>query len=124
MSLCISSNKLSAVVPDMKDGHNVVSFDANLPDEIVLQASGKNMRRDTLVSPDGTIVKDKHLDIRSISIGPLKLDRYEINDFLFNPYIGTNTSISLDLPQDKDLVRWYLRHKESFKSQANPPTDK
>lgn len=74
---------------------------------------GKDMSKDTLVD-NLKIIKDKHIRIKEMRIGGVRFMEHEVNDLLFDPYIGQNKSIEIDLPTKSNLVRWYLRKKENF----------
>lgn len=80
---------------------------------INITAYGKDMSRDTLLEGN-TIIKDKHVRIKEMRIGGIRLMEHEVNDLLFDPYIGQNKSIKLPLPSKSNLLRWYLRKKEDF----------
>lgn len=98
---------------DVVEGINSATVTSN-DGLLMIEISGKNMQRDTTIAPDGSVMLDKHIYVTQVQINGLVFDSYDVNDLLFPNYVGNNTTLTIDLPQDRDLIRWYLRLKEKF----------
>ena len=101
------------IKPAIVQGHNSISLLVT-PGKLRLETSGKDMRYDTVVDAEGTVIRDKHINITSMTLEGLRFDWNELNDLFFLPYIGTNTSKEIEIPSRDSLIRWYLRLKEKY----------
>jgi hypothetical protein len=96
------------VTPD-QNMIGTATVDIELPDQIILNFSGKDYNADTVVDADGKIVKDVYIRIMSISVDGSRLK----DNFLYQKlhivtdddrefttaYIGFNGQIIIDLPK-------------------------
>jgi hypothetical protein len=111
MDIVISCNGISHR-PALRAGINQINLEVDSPSMLILTTSNKNMARDTKIDDNGNIIADKHLEIYSMTIEGLRIDKMLFNDLFFLPYLGYNRSNEIALPEKTDLVRWYLNHKE------------
>jgi len=113
MDLTIILPNGDQINPAVMQGHNVVSF-LTPPGTVKLKTAGKDMRYDTVVDAEGNVINDKDINITMLTLEGLRFNWNELNDLLFLPYIGTNTSKEIEIPNKDSLVRWYLGLKEKF----------
>tara|TARA_B100001175_G_scaffold314468_1_gene323853 strand:+ start:151 stop:636 length:486 start_codon:yes stop_codon:yes gene_type:complete len=91
-----------------------ISTDMELPNKLVIQHYGKNMKRDTHIDHAGQIVDDKGFYIQSIRIDDVLLQN-ELYHFDFvkedgeilkkNNYIGFNGKFIIDIDKD-NIYAW------------------
>lgn len=88
-------------------GLNKISLDVTAGD-LELRFTGKDNKKDTQVV-DGKIVRDKFIDISSVSIGGFKLERYHLYHHFFDPYISRDITHVILIPSADELLYWYTR---------------
>ena len=77
---------------------------------VEITTSGKN-EYDTLVNKENVIVKDKHIDINSLSIDFLTFERFHLyhSPLFFDPFFSKNETKKFILPDQQELLTWYLQ---------------
>lgn len=93
----------------MTQGNNTVDFLFCEGASLKIKLIGKNHDIDTMVDNHGTIIKDKHIFINSITLKHITLTSDSLYHLGFNPYLGMNEKQeSLWIPPVQEWPYWYL----------------
>jgi hypothetical protein len=84
---------------------------------IEITSTGKELN-DTVIDDQRSLVKDKSIDIISLSVDFLTLERFHLyhSSLFFDPYFSKNETKKFKLPDQKDLLLWYFQILEKHQS--------
>ena len=91
-----------------------VSITVDLPCQVLLDFSGKDPNRDTVIDDDGAILEDKHVMIRNIWLDRFAIDALFLkklaqittsNQQVNSNYVGHNGRIRLDMDQRNGFLQ-------------------
>lgn len=96
----------------------------NLPSKLIIDISGKNYNTDTLIDPNGNILKDKFCKLKSMTLGniPIKeslifnLCRYKHDHSeteVFDTYWGFNGIVTINFDEE-NFIKWHLKHNNQI----------
>jgi|TARA_B100001094_G_C17955407_1_gene682726 hypothetical protein len=104
--------------------------DFKLPNKLIVEHYGKNMKRDTKINSDGKILDDKGVSINNISFDDVSLN-YEIYHLPFikdsgetllnNNYLGFNGKFIVDVDSE-NIYQWQSKWQRSL-VEAHPEFD-
>ena len=87
------------------------------PGTVEITTFGKE-EYDTLVNNKNEVIKDKSIDINSLSIDFLTFERFHLyhSSLFFNPYFSKNETKQFELPAQEQVLEWYLQILEEHKT--------
>lgn len=90
-------------------GTHSFDFEFNYSDNITMHMIGKNQSEDTIVSPVGDIVQDKHVKIIEMQLQHLIFDADWLYAIGCDPYFGFNEKTqTIQVPALDQWPLWYL----------------
>ena len=115
-----------------ENGHLTLALDTDfaLPNKLIIEHYGKNMKTDTKIDSEGKILDDKGVFIDNISFDDVTLN-YEIyhlpfvkdsgETLLSNNYLGFNGKFIVDVDSD-NIYQWQSKWQKSL-VEAQPEFD-
>lgn len=121
----VSNNKKVLLEKRLSEKGNItleLEDDFALPNKLIIEHYGKNMKRDTQINSKGEIINDKGFFVHHISFDDLVLHN-EIYNFPFikdngekilkNNYLGFNGKFVVDVDSD-NIYQWHSRWQKSL----------
>jgi hypothetical protein len=111
----------NVLVHDMKPncaGTSEINFVIDLPAEIIIEVSNKNLNTDTMVDSQGRILKDKFLKVDQVHLARLPIGSQLLEQlFEIHSERGIHNTSYFGFPgtvkfviSEADAMTWHLRH--------------
>jgi hypothetical protein len=96
-------------------GNHIIDVEVD-SGEIAVEGFGKK-ENDTLVDDQQNITADKYIDILNISIDFFELKKFHLchSNKFFDTYFSKNQVKKFNLPNQDDVLNWYLKILEDHK---------
>lgn len=106
------------VVPDSENIAEI-TVPVQLPTNIILEFSGKDQNRDTVIDANNNIIEDLHIEILEIGLDCFTMPSHYLKQqislhtvdkkVIHSNYIGANGEMSIDLPKNsvfQQIMTW------------------
>jgi len=93
---------------ELSEGLHDIKFNIDPHTKVDFIAFGKNSNKDTEVFDDGTMGRDKFIEIQLIVVQGVIIERHKIIENIFDPYFSINEAKTFYVPSKEELPMWYL----------------
>tara|TARA_R110000803_G_scaffold165847_1_gene229284 strand:+ start:1670 stop:2047 length:378 start_codon:yes stop_codon:yes gene_type:complete len=106
-----SINDLTIPPNSLTEGIHSIEFDYEYGSDVVFCMFDKGP--DDTLSKNNEVIKDKSIDIQSLTLMFIKIENWQFHKHIWNPYFSVNKQTRvLQIPTKDDFPLWYLQVTE------------